>query len=318
MIVSDTARSDIVIWDIRGNKLQTRIPGRSNFGIAPQVELRWSPDGRSITIGSGASDLPLPVWDPLTGAVQKELAVDRQCRWARYNRDGSRLLLSTATFQTQGYSAGFRVYDTQSWNFKDFDGGGLFIETQAWTADDEVLVAGAWPWRQADPNHTLNGLSPKPMDIVARLIDPTGHRPPQSAIIAPSVPTGVAGAPYARTFWIDEAVTDYPGDRVSLQIGSILDVKTLKNWRYASDDDIRAGKVPGMSQAFSPDGRYLYLIDDVRFGRGRTAQNAVLDSYSGSIVGRFDGGHSGLAVSPDKQHIAVGNGYASVAIFKVQ
>jgi WD40 repeat protein len=94
--------STIIIWDLQLDREQTRIEGLPPFGGFPGVELLWSPDGKSITLGLGR---PIRFWDPMTGQIVKELMIDLPVRWSRYNKDGSKLLVNTNGFRPAGFGS---------------------------------------------------------------------------------------------------------------------------------------------------------------------------------------------------------------------
>ncbi len=322
LIMADTAKTEIVVWDIETDRLQARIAPLGNFGLGPHTHLRWNPDGTSIAVGNaGPPDYPMQIWDPMTGAIVKELSVDRQCSRISFNRDGSKCLVMTTLFRKPDDLLGFRIYDTNSWAFDDFDAEGLTIGAVTWALGDLVLMAGTWTSRSAgwgwSKELSATGIEPKLLDTVARLIDPSGALPPKTVVLSPSAPATIASGHPVKTFNIGDPVSNMKGDRISLDVGSIFDVKTMQNWVYSKGDEILTGIIPSETQAFSPDGRYLYLKGAAKQGSGRGGSNAVLDTETGEIVTRFVGGDAGLAVRPDGRQIAIGGGYASVELLSV-
>ena len=315
------ASSTIIIWDLKLTREQTRISGLPSFGGNPQVEMLWSPDGQYITYGSG---LPMLFWDPLAGKVAKELRIDPPVLWSRYNKDGSKLLVNR---EPPGVGkGGFRIYDTRSWEFQDYGDDGLLIEALSWTADDKVLVAGKWP--KFSVGRVLDGAVPQMSDALARLIDPSGQQASRSVLLGASAPRQIAGIDdpiLVQTFHPDSAIVNYSTNRISLGPGKLVDGRTLEIFSYASDDNILThasggntpnGKLPSGTQAFSPDGNYLYLLGVSRDGK---AESLVLNVHTGAPAATFPGGLNlrALAVSPDGQRIAVGNG-RSVDLYDVR
>ncbi len=322
LIMADIAKTEIVVWDLEKDRLQARIAPPGNFGLAPHTHLRWNPDGKSIAVGNaGPPDYPMQIWDPMTGAIVKELIVDRQCSRISFNRDGSKCLVMTTLFRKPYNIQGFRIYDSNSWTFDDFDAEGLYVLAVTWALGNLVLVAGNWTRGSAGSSWSkelsATGIELKLFDAVARLIDPSGSLPPKTVMLSPSVPPTVANGFPVPTFDVNDPVSDRTESRISLAVGSIFDVKTMQNWVYSKGDEILTGIIPSETQAFSPDGRYLYLKGAAKQGSGRGGSNAVLDTETGEIVTRFVGGDAGLAVRPDGRQIAIGGGYASVELLSV-
>lgn len=301
----------IIVWDLLRDREQTRIAGLPGVTIGPQVEILWSVDGRSITLGSGA---PMTFWDPLTGRKLNELMVDPPVNWSRFNRNGTKLLVSRELIGRKG----FRIYNTGSWAFRDYGDDGLIIETLSWTADDRVLVAGLWP--KASVGQSLDGITPGQGDTLARLVDPSGREAPRSVVIAPRSfihrdLTGAYSATPLMTFAADTAVFNYPTNKIALGLGKIIDGRTLDVFTYAAvGADI---KFPISDLTFSPDGNYLYLLGLIGIHPEGSAKSLVLDAHSGARVATFPAGQDGLAVSPDGKRLAIGNG-RSVELYDIQ
>jgi WD40 repeat protein len=117
----------IIVWDLQLDREQSRIVALPrSIGGDPQIEPLWSPDGRSITLGTGS---PIKFWNPLTGEEVRQLSIDEPVSWSRYNRDGSKLLVNRTGIlgPMAGPKGGFRVYDTRTWQFDDFSNDGLSV-----------------------------------------------------------------------------------------------------------------------------------------------------------------------------------------------
>lgn len=312
LAIGDTptaASSAIVVWDLQLDREQTRITELPPFAGRPQVGIEWSPDGKSITFGTGT---PIRFWDPLTGRVVKELADEPPHLWARYNKDGSKLLINR---EPLGGGGSFRIYDTRTWQFRDYGDDGLHIQALSWTSDDYVLVAGEWP--KVSAGRTLDGLVPQTADTLMRLIDPSGRQPARAALLAQALSNDVTGVGHpipVQNFWIDAATVNYPTDKIAIGPGKIVDARTLKVLTYATDEDITSHKIPIGDRAFSSNGNFLYLLGSNKEG---TEKSVVMNTLTGTPIATFTGGHNGLAASPDGKRLAIGNGQ-SVDLYDVQ
>jgi WD40 repeat protein len=333
---SEPSVKNIIIWDLKNAKVQTRIEGV--FAPAASKELVWSPDGRYITFGwgSGGEPMSMVLWNPINGQIARKLAVFGD--EGRFNKDGSKLLVRTAVFD----QSTFRIYDTGSWAFKDYDGGQISGVTVSWTAEDKVLLSGVVnflrggerasenldgnaflqgkaKWIGSDggggggglnwTRQTLDGLVFKPGDTVLRLLDPVGG-PSRTMLLKPSVPTKIDGKDgFAPLLTFSESVVSYASNRIAFDLRRIVDGNTLEVLTYCSQEEasLRAG-------AFSSDGRFLYVPF---FSASHTEQTAIVNAASGVCLSRFDGGHNGLASSPDGRYMAVGKSQ-SVVIYKVK
>jgi hypothetical protein len=118
---------------------------------------------------------------------------------------------------------------------------------------------------------------------------------------------------------------NYRTNKISLGPGKLVDGRTLEVFTYASSDNVLTyasggntpnGKLPSGTQAFNPDGNYLYLLGVSRDGK---AKSLVLNTHTGAPAATFPGGLNllALAISPDGQRLAVGNG-RSVDLYDVQ
>jgi hypothetical protein len=147
-------------------------------------------------------------------------------------------------------------------------------------------------------------------DALARLIDPSSEQPPRTVLLASGSPHqvktgGTEETVLLQSFWPDRAVANYNTNRISLGVGKIINAGSLEILTFASNDDIRTGKIPAGGQAFSPDGNFLYLLGISRDGNARSL---VLNAATGKPAGTFPGGRRSLAASADGHRIAVGNG----------
>jgi len=189
--------STIIIWDIQQGREQTRIENLPPHANDPDTNLLWGADGKYITFGKGFdAGHPIQLWDPMTGKVIKDIAVPSPCGAARLNRDKSKMLVRTGTTLEKQI---FRIYNTKTWKFKDYDSEGLGIISITWTSEDKVLIAGIWPPRSA--GKTLDGKTPAPGDSIARLVDLSGKQPSQYVVISSMVPSGRSTPPMEIGFW---------------------------------------------------------------------------------------------------------------------
>jgi WD40 repeat protein len=316
---------ELIIWDLQNNREQTKMTGLYPFvGYDQQVEILWGPDGKYIFFGIGPQT---QFWDPMTGEVLKEESISTH--FAKLNRDRSKLL---ALIDPGSGFPTFRIYDATTWEYTEYGNDGLAIHTLSWTTDDKVIVAGTWPKRNVGRN--LDRFIPKMGDAFARLIDPSGKQHPQSVLLASSVPSGINNPPFVETFSPNVSIVDYAENKVALSTGGfkvaigsasfvkdhimVLDGCTLKTlYAYSpSQDDLKNGKMPGgdSGMAFSPDGKFLYLMGDHRNGQ---AKSFILNAMTGALIATFPGGRTGFAVSPDGRQMAIGNGQ-SVELFSIQ
>ncbi|MBP7231325.1 MAG: WD40 repeat domain-containing protein [Syntrophaceae bacterium] len=223
--------STIIIWDLHQGREQTRIENLPPHTNDPDTNLLWGADGKYITFGKGFNEkYPIQFWDPMTGKLIKELAVSSPCGSARLNRDKTKMLVRTG-------DQSFRIYNTKTWEFKDYDSEGLGIISISWTSEDKVLIAGIWP-----PNSvgkTLDGKTPKPGDSLARLVDPSGKQSSRFIVVSGMVPSGRAVPPMEVGFWPYYSIVDYAGNKIALNYSKIIDGTTLEILTYASNEDIK-------------------------------------------------------------------------------
>lgn len=321
ILVNNSAKRvvDIVIWDLQQDREQSRVQGLPIYAMPYLNHLLWSPDGRYITLGSGGATNPMLFWDPMTGKIEKQLNMNVGAVNSAYSPDGSKLLVNTTPLVSVHYKSDFRVYDTKTWDFKEYEGDGLMIQTLSWTADGKVLAAGEWP--KASVGLSIDQLVPEMSDVLVRRIDPSGGQRPRTVILGHGTPDKdrpkiiTSGPINTRT-----STTDAKGNLVALGSGhiTVLDTKTLAILFFYAPraDELQSGAMPdgalGDNIAFSPDGKYLYLA-----ASSRTGSSLVLNAQTGTELARFQGAIRGIAVSPDGRTLAQGNG-GSVDIFSIQ
>jgi hypothetical protein len=214
----------------------------------------------------------------------------------------------------------FRIYDVADWSGREIDERDLDVKALSWVGNDRVLILGSV--RRQEGMVATDASSPTPNfkenDVVARLIDLAGKVPPKTIMVVPSVPHVVEKNGSSRTWYESQLIgspfllPDSDGGKILAGFGRVIDTKTMKVLAYATTDDLVTHKFPGdMDQrnaAISPDGSRLYL-------KG-AAKNVVLDTSTGKPVYQFDGGHTGIAISPDGKQLAIGDG-SSVHISKI-
>lgn len=309
--------ADIVVWDLLHDKEQARILDLHIYAF-PYMSLRWSPDGRYVMLGRGSTSWPMQLWDPMTGGVAKELTVSGGIPSA-YNSDGSKLLVNTTPIlSVHPVDGTFRIYDTTTWSFQDFDSGGLTIQSLGWTANGTILLAGIWPrW---SVGQEIDGVTPAMSDALAREIDPTGSRPSRSVILGHGMPVkGLSGLLSPGFISVRTATADANGDLIALGSGDItvLDTRTLKpTFVYsAAEPDSKYAGMPGglfgTNVALSPSGEFLFVAGY------RGERSIILDARSGEVLSSFPSGERGLSASPDGTMLALGDG-PRVQIYTLQ
>ena len=302
---TQTLIANIIIWDMEHDREQTRIENLPAHANDPDTNLLWGADGKYITFGKGFNEkYPIQFWDPLTGKLIKEIAVSAPCGAARLNRDKSKMMVRTG-------DQSFRIYNTKTWEFKDYDSEGLGIISISWTSEDKVLIAGIWPPNSA--GKTLDGKTPKPGDSLARLVDPSGKQSSRFIVVSGMVPSGRAVPPMEVGFWPYYSIVDYAGNKIALNYSKIIDGTTLEILTYASNEDIKNHKIPHIAKVFSPDGRYLYLL-----GFEGKEKSLILDARTGKPLVWFEGGMNDIAVSPDGKQLAMVGSLQYVKIFNLK
>ena len=128
------------------------------------------------------------------------------------------------------------------------------------------------------------------------------------------VPSGRDVPPMEIGFWPYYSIVDFAGNKIALNYGKIIDGHTLEILTYASNEDIKNHKIPTVAKAFSPDGKYLYLL-----GFEGKEKSLILDAGTGKPLVWFEGGKDDIAVSPDGKQLAMGgNDNQSVKIFSLK
>ena len=310
VLVDNASRrvSDIIVWDLKLDQEQSRIENLPIYAF-PYIKISWSPNGRYISLGMGGQGWPMKLWNPLTGAVEKELDV-KSALPSVSSRDGSKLLVNTTPIvYLNPIEGSYRVYDTRSWNFRDYSADGLMVQTLAWTSDQKVILAGVWPkW---SVGRSIDGVTPQMSDVLVRRVDPDGIENSRTVIVGHGI--AMAGRPdviLAGPVSCATSTTDSSGDMLALGSGhiNVLNTKTLSTvFFYApSESDSIREALPdgalGANVAFSHDGKFLFL------GGQGTEKSLIIEALTGAEVGTFSSGRRGIAVSPDGKTLAQGNG----------
>jgi WD40 repeat protein len=330
-----TGKKEIVVWDLKANKEQCRILDLQYYSIGfPEDALSWSPDGKYITFGKCQTKDPnLDLWDPMTGALAKALEV--QADSARFNRDGSRLFVCTVS-GTDPKRAAYRIYDTKSWDYKDYPNEGIGVGTFCWVGNDQLVLAGGWTMIDPAPGVTpfpVDGIRPQSEDrLVVRRVDLFNKNecrtmvktsfsdPVELANLKKLSPNG-----YWRTGVADflNLVAAFDGGRIAIgeTLGGgevmVLDGETLETLYTVGRNSIPATELPASrgAKTFSTDGKYLFLVGEETTELHKP-QSWVLDAKTGAPLTSFPAGDSGIAVNPVKSEIAVGSA-EEVKIFSI-
>jgi len=263
VLVDNTSRrvSDIIVWDLKLDREQSRIENLPIYAV-PYIKISWSPDGRYISLGIGGQGWPMQLWNPLTGTVEKKLDV-KSAIPSVYSGDGSKLLVNTTPIVSlHPIEGSYRVYDTRSWDFRDYSADGLMVQTLAWTSDQKIILAGVWPrW---SVGRSIDGVTPQMSDVLVRRVDPDGIESSRSVIVGHGI--AMAGRPdviLAGPVSCSTSTTDFSGDMLALGSGhiTVLNTKTLNTvFFYApSESDSSREALPdgalGANVAFSHGGK---------------------------------------------------------------
>ena len=319
LAIADEGSSTIVIWDVEQNHEQARIHTRSNEGQPtwpgkwshwnPGENIHWSPDGRLITNGVGKfqsgwkGDLlkTIEFWDPMTGKVVHELPAIAINGLLRFNQDGSKLLVHSGQFAKE-YRYSFTVYDTHTWQSKDYDTDGVMINKLAWTLDSKVLVVGI-PYiddntlmRLADGRIIPQGAT------VARLIDTSNKQEPITTILFPPHKAGVA------VYICHLLLPDFVNQRAVL-VGNdgsllLLDTRTMKIDYFIEATQLKRPSDGLWGEGLSLNGKYLFLGNlDYNEQNG----SFIFNLDTGQQVGHFASENiTTLALNPNSKTLAIG------------
>lgn len=319
LAIGDAGSSTIVIWDVEQNHEQARIHTRSNEGQPtwpskwlhwnPEQDIYWSPDGRLITNGVGnfqsawKGDLlkTIEFWDPMTGKVVHELPAIAINGLLRFNQDGSKLLVHSGQFAKE-YRYSFTVYDTHTWQSKDYDTDGVMISKLVWTSNEKVLVTGV-PYiddntlmRLADGRIIPQGAT------VARLIDTSNKQEPITTILFPPHKAGEYG------YQNDYLIPDYVNQRVVL-IGNdgsllLLDTRTMKIVYFIEAKQLQQPSNGRRGVDLSSNGRNLFLV---QYDNNGQDGSLIFNLDTGQQLGHIASKHAwGLALNPNGKTLAMG------------
>ena len=328
--VTRGAATHITVWNLKTKKLQSHTDRlHTDFGIYPDAVLSWTPDGKYITFGYGGKKNPIQFWDPITGSIVKTAAPGVVATSLQFNKQGTKAVASPGV----GGSSKFRIYDTVTWSYTEFDEGQLYVQDVAWASDDKVVAVGYWHTRVGEEGGGTNSKGGgdeqaiKLNDVVARLIDPSGHLEDHTKVLIPSLPKTVGSSNREVTYNQSQApsapflVSDADGTVMALGLGNVLNGRTLDMLTYATNKDIVGHKVPLAVQprnvAISPDGNYLYLKGSALDNSSEGARNLIVDTRTGKQVLWFRGGSDGIAIRPDGKQLAVGDGQ-SVKLWDIE
>ncbi|WP_158300671.1 WD40 repeat domain-containing protein [Chromobacterium sp. ATCC 53434] len=306
-VSTDRIRTDILVWDLKSNGLQSRIHCPFDYGDMPDHDLLWSADGKVISFGAKKQ------WDPLSGdALPDNPAIGRG---ARLNKDGSKMLTIVGIIGEPSY---IHVYDTKTWALHRIYVDGLAVVMAAWTTDDKI-VSSATGTRETY-GKAIDGHIVQFKDAAIRLLDPLGKEKTKTVWFS-AEPTGNPISPLTYGFAVGAAgKTNFVTNQIFLNTGRVIDGATLSVRRYHSFDEGNA--TPGaFGMGFSRSGKFLYLKgSSFPSGSGRVLiNNSIVDVVSGKPLVQFGGGldHMGdLAVSPNGDILALGDGY-SVILFDI-
>jgi len=323
--VASPGNTDVIIWNLSEDKKQSLISIKGTFfGEDPTDILQWAPNGEYVTFtyGDGTDNRPMVCWNPETGEVEKKIPI--LSGGARFNISGSEMAVPLGRT--------LRVYDTRSWAYKDFQDDHYRIDSIVWISKDRLLMIGAWRSKglgarqetAEEHKFSTEGIPLRSGEFVARIFDASGGKIIRTTALFPSHsrsgsveadPTASL-VPYYPRF----LVSSYKEPKVALGVGGILDAMTLDVFTYATFEDIRSRKFPITSNddqnvAMSPDGKYIFLKGEAK--DNDSANNVIVDAYTGKILLLFKGGQCGIAVSPDNRILAAGWG-KNVEMFNLQ
>lgn len=315
LAIGDAASSNIVIWDLKEKREQTRIHVRSNGRMSSNnlhwstgEDIHWSPDGRYITNGIG-KDMPMwdenfvgkmEFWDPMNGRVIKELPVIARTGMTRLSQDGSKLAIHSGQFKDK-YS--ITVYDTTTWKATELDSGSVVIEDITWVAEDKILVVGSALSKGESDFALEDGRRIKSGSTVAKLIDPSGKKSSYTTVLLD--PPGLKEPQYHAQVLL----SDFLNNRV-VAIGAdaslmSLDIQSMaKNYHFHQKDS-QSAPDGRWGSALSIDGKYLFILNHAS---KKQTNNIIFDVLNGQSIGQFITENTwGLAVSSDGKTLAIGH-----------
>jgi len=300
-------KTDIVVWDLQRNKMQSHIHSPIDYGDSLSNDLLWSRDGKAIYFGAKNQ------WDPISGeSLPDSLVIGRA---ARLNKDGDKLFTIVGDVVSPSY---IYIYDTKDWSVKKIYADGLYVGTAAWTSENKIML-GVWGTKNTI-NKMMDGRFLAAMDVGLRLIDPLGNSPTKT-IWYPAVPDDRPHYyPWTRSADVSLSASSYASNQIALGAGQIIDGRTMNILTYYSHDELvnKISLAASGGMVFSADGRYLFLKDlrSIEIG-GSHATNVIIDASTGKVVSRFNGGHKGIAISPNGKSLAIGD-LNSVQVFDLQ
>lgn len=305
--------ASIVIWNISEHREQAIIPDLNTYAKAP-ARLLWSPDNRYLTFGIGSGpEAPMKCWDPMTGKLLQEVPLVGTN--GHFNQDGTKLLVRSGDAEQPT----IRIYDTATWNFQELEVRGLGWLLVAWGADGNVIAFGNWNvrgagvWNSGTLPIAPDGTTLGPADAVAFVIDPSKRSTPKTILISPALRSQVPGISrpvFQPTIQFNFLAEDSSHTHIAAGLGLVLDTKTLNLMKYADSSDIIAGKIPAplfaANVAMSPDGQFLFLKGAGLMGNDNQSRSLILDTRTGLRRRWIDGGHDGIAISPNGKEMAIG------------
>jgi WD40 repeat protein len=337
---SGKSGSIIIIWDLKKNRKQVRIDNLGqDWAIAPGTTLQWTPDGKFITFGTDGN--PIKFWDSLTGSVTEVAPAGVVADALVFNRNGSEALASTVDFNgginnRLLASSHIRIYDTTTWQSREFNTGPFQVQAVGWTVEGKILAVGIWnsftyEKMMAADSHALKkdfqGLDIQALhynDELGQLIDPSGQQPTLTKLLVPAIPriNNFRGKDHT---WYDSPLLSQPfmmsdasGATFAFGISQIIDGRTLKVFTYAPSADINGRMLTNSTSsrniALSPNGNHLYWISgSSEKGKGVV----VMDARTGKPLSWLNGGYWGIAIRSDGKLLALGN-RSSVELFSIQ
>jgi hypothetical protein len=335
----------IIIWDLKENRKQVRIEDLGqDWAVGSDDNLKWTPDGKFITFGTGGRVHPIKFWDSLTGKMTEVAPAGAAADTLAFNRNGSKALASIVNYDggirnRLLASSHIRIYDTTTWQSREFNTGPFQVQAVGWTVEGKILAVGIWNSRtyermMAADSHALKqdfqGLDIQALhydDELGQLIDPSGRQPTLTKLLAPAIPhiDNVKGKDHT---WYDSPAllpsgpflkSDASGSIFAFGVNQIIDGRTLKVLTYGSsaNNDGEAVRIALTSRniVLSPDGNYLYWTTGSSEKGG--AENFVMDTRTGKPLSWFKDGYWGIAIRSDGKLLALGN-RSSVELFSIQ